>query len=51
MQMIPKGVNWITPIISYLKKGMLPKDHNASRRSKVWASNFVLMGEVSLDHT
>ena len=29
--MIPKGVDWTTLIISYLKDGTLPKDRNKSR--------------------
>ena len=35
MQMIPKGTDWTTPIISYLKNGTLPEDHDESRRLKV----------------
>ena len=46
VQVIPNGVNWMTPIISYLKNGMIPEDHNASQRLKVQASQFVLIGDV-----
>ena len=33
----------MTPIISYLKDGSLPKDRSASRRLKVQASRFILI--------
>ena len=34
------------PIISYLKDGTLPEDHNAPRRLKVQATRFVTIGDV-----
>ena len=46
MQMIPKGVDWMTPIVSYLKNGTHPKDHNESWWLKVWASRFMLIRDV-----
>jgi len=46
VQVIPLGVDWTTPIISYLKNGTLPEDRNASRRLKIQSSHFVMMGDV-----
>jgi len=46
VQVIPLGIDWTTLIISYLRKGTLPKDHNASHRLKVQSSCFVMMGDV-----
>ena len=46
MQMIPKGTDWTTPIIFYLKNGTLPEDHDESRRLKVWAVRFMLIVDV-----
>ena len=50
IQVIPAGIDWTILITSYLKNGTLSKDHNASRRLKVQALRFVLMGEASPDH-
>ena len=50
IQVIPAGIDWTILITSYLKNGTLLKDHNASRRLKVQALRFVLMGEASPDH-
>ena len=33
-------------VISYLKNGTLPKDHNASRRPKVRSLRFVLVRDI-----
>ena len=46
VQVIPLGVNWMTPIISYLRNRTLLEDRNASRRLKVYSSRFVMMGDV-----
>ena len=46
VQVIPLGVDWTTPIISYLRDGSLPEDCNASLRLKVQSSLFVIMGNV-----
>jgi len=46
VQVIPMGSDWMMPIVSYLRNGTLPKDHNASRRLKVQLSCFVLIGDV-----
>ena len=46
VQVIPMGSDWMMPIVSYLRNGMLPKDHNASRRLKVQSSHFVLIRDV-----
>lgn len=35
----------MTLIVSYLKKGTVLEDHNASQRLKVQVSRFVLMGD------
>ena len=40
--MIPKDVDWITPITSYLKNETLPKDCEESRRLKIKATHFML---------
>lgn len=44
--MIPKGVDWTTPIISYLKNGTLLEDCDESQRLKVRAACFVLIVDV-----
>jgi len=46
VQVIPLGVDWTMPIISYLRNGTLLEDRNASRRLKVHSSCFVMMGDV-----
>ena len=46
VQVIPTGVDWTTPTVSYLRNGMLPEDHNAFQRLKVQSSCFVLIGDV-----
>ena len=38
--------NWTTPLISYLKNGMLPNGKDATRKLKVQASRFVIMKDV-----
>ena len=38
--------NWTTPIVSYLKDGILPQDTEKARRRRVKAVKFVLMDEV-----
>ena len=51
IQVIPTGIDWTFLITSYLKNGTLLEDHNTSRRLKVQSSCFMLMGEVSPNHT
>lgn len=46
VHVIPIRVDWTTPIVSYLRNGMLSEDHNASCRLKVQSSHFVLIGNV-----
>ena len=46
IQIIPKGVDWTTPIISYLKNGKLPKDCYESQWLRVRAARFVLVVDV-----
>ena len=38
--------NWTTPLISYLKAGVLPEEKGAARKLKVQASRFVLIKGV-----
>ena len=38
--------NWTTPLISYLKMGMLPDEKDAARKLKFQASQFVLIKDV-----
>ena len=38
--------NWTTPLISYLKTGVLPNGNDAARKLKVQASQFVLIKDV-----
>ena len=46
IQIIPKGANWTTPIVSYLKNKTLPKDCYESQRLRVRAARFVLVADV-----
>ena len=46
IQVIPIEADWTMLIISYLRDGTLPQDHDASRRMKVQSSRFVLVGDV-----
>ena len=46
IHVIPLGINWTTPIISYLKNGTLPEDRNAPRWQKVQSSCFVTVKGV-----
>ena len=45
-QQIDKEANWTTPIVSYLKNELLPKDKENTRKLRVRAVKFVLMDEV-----
>ena len=38
--------NWTTPLVSYLKNGVLPDEKEAARKLKVQAARFVLMKDV-----
>ena len=38
--------NWTTPIISYLKDGLLPEDKEEVRKLRVRATKFILMDDV-----
>ena len=38
--------NWTTPLISYLKVGILPNKKDAARKLKVQASRFILMKDI-----
>ena len=46
MQKVGSKSNWTTPLISYLRTGMLPDEKDAARKLKVQASRFVLIKDV-----
>ena len=46
MQMVNSECNWTTPLISYLKTGVLPDEKGAARKLKVQASRFLLIKDV-----
>jgi len=37
---------WITPIVSYLKEGRLPKDRNEARKVQIRVAHFVIIDDV-----
>ncbi|XP_030958324.1 uncharacterized protein LOC115980184 [Quercus lobata] len=45
-QEIGSGSNWTTPLVSYLKNGVLPDGKEAARKLKVQAARFVLIKDV-----
>ena len=46
MQVVNSECNWTTPLITYLKTGVLPNEKGAARKLKVQASRFVLIKDV-----
>ena len=46
MQVVNSKCNWTTPLISYLKTGVLPDEKGAARKLKIQASRFVLIKDV-----
>ena len=46
MQKVDPKSNWTTPLISYLRIGILPDGKDAARKLKVQASRFVLIKDV-----
>ena len=46
MQEINSEKNWTTPLIAYLRSGILPDGKDAARKLKVQASRFVLIKDV-----
>ena len=46
VQQIENRENWMTPIVSYLKDGKLPKGKDEARKLKIRAARFVFMDEV-----
>ena len=46
MQEIGSESNWTTPLISYLKNGVLPDGREVARKLKVQATQFILMEDV-----
>ena len=46
MQEINFEENWTTPLIAYLRSGILPDGKDVARKLKVQASRFVLIRDV-----
>ena len=46
MHQIEGEENWMTPIMSYLKDGKLPKGKDEARKLRVRSAKYVLMNEV-----
>ena len=46
MQEIGSKSDWTTPVVSYLKNGVLPDNKEAARKLKVQAAQFVLIKDV-----
>jgi len=46
VQQIGGEENWMTPIVIYLKDGMLPKDKDEARKLRIRAAKYVLIDEV-----
>ena len=46
VQEIGSESNWTTPLVSYLKNGVLPDEKEAARKLKVQATRFVLIKDV-----
>ena len=46
VQQVDSKENWMTPIISYLKDGRLPKEKDEARKLRVRSVRYVLMNEV-----
>ena len=46
MQEICFDSSWTTPLVSYLKDGVLPDEKEAARKLKVQATRFILIKDV-----
>ena len=46
VQEIGSESNWTTPLVSYLKNGVLPYGKEAARKMKVQAARFILIKDV-----
>ena len=46
VQEIGSKSDWTTPVVSYLKNGVLPDNKEAARKLKVQAAQFVLIKDV-----
>ena len=46
VQQIKEGENWMTPIVTYLKDGRLPKGKDETRKLRIKAAKYVLIDEV-----
>ena len=43
---VQNEVNWMTPIISYLKDRSIPEGKDEARRLRVWLAKYVLLNDV-----
>ena len=46
VQEVNSDKNWTTPLITYLRSGILPDEKDVTRKMKVQASRFVLIRDV-----
>ena len=46
VQEIGSESNWTTPLVFYLKNGMLPNGKDATRKLKIQASQFILIKDI-----
>ena len=46
VQEVNSDKNWTTPLIAYLRSGILPDGKDAVRKMKVQASRFILIRDV-----
>ena len=46
VQQIDGEANWTTPVVSYLKEGLLPENKEEAQKLKIRAAKFVLMDKV-----
>ena len=49
VQQIQEAENWMTPIVTYLKDGRLPKGKDETRKLRIKAAKYVL--KASFNHT
>ncbi|XP_065630573.1 uncharacterized protein LOC112003347 [Quercus suber] len=46
VQQVENGMNWMVPIVSYLKDGRLPEEKDEARKLRARAARYVLMDEI-----
>ncbi|XP_065631696.1 uncharacterized protein LOC136068463 [Quercus suber] len=46
IQQVESGMNWMVPIVSYLKDGQLPEEKDEARKLRARAARYVLMDEI-----